>query len=331
MLFVPSNASAEAWYYHLTEPPSYAPYAKNLARSALDAWESANPGLQFMSQPNKEACLEMRGFTNSCFVITWARENDGERVGYAESSEVLINGEWIRLPGWHMEVSLGMIYQGEWKAFSNLTVEKIARHEVGHILGKDHSRDPNSIMYPSTTLDFKTENFRSTLQPTAPTPTPAPGPTPTPPSEPSGPVKIVLNKIPPGGFETGQAIPVTGWIKNAGTAYSVTIEIIGPNKQILKTTNAVISNQGTFSKAIFPSNQWSSGNYKFEVKYGSIGISKNFKFTQTSSSKTSSATDLISPEFSVENQDLNLVLGRCHMLKFLEIFQSSQLMTGFFL
>ena len=304
MLFVPSNASATSWYYHLTEPPSYAPYAKNLARYALDSWEDANPSLQFMSQPNRESCLEMRGYTNSCFVMTWSREGQGDRVGYAEGWEL---PDGTKLPGWHMEVSLGETYQGKWHAFSDMTITWITKHEIGHIVGHNHSNDADSIMYP--TIPEWAMSFRGISTPTptpTPTPAPAPEPTPAPPSEPSGPVQIVLNKIPPGGFKTGQAIPVSGWIKNAGTAYSVTIKIIGPDKQILKTTKAAISNQGTFSKAVFLSDHWPSGNYKFEVKYGSIGISKGFKFTQTSPPKTSPTPGTISPKLMVEKSTFEL-------------------------
>ena len=118
-----TNADAFNWYYHLTDPPNYASYAKNLALSALEAWEDANPGLQFMSQPNRESCLEMRGFTNSCFVMTWAREGKGDNVGYAEGKEILIKGEWIQLPGWHMQVSLGGTIEGVWQPYSDISVD----------------------------------------------------------------------------------------------------------------------------------------------------------------------------------------------------------------
>ena len=73
MLFVPSNASAEAWYYHLTEPPSYAPYAKNLAMMALESWEDCGLinkttreciPLQFFPQPNK--CI-IKSINNTFF------------------------------------------------------------------------------------------------------------------------------------------------------------------------------------------------------------------------------------------------------------------------
>jgi len=55
MLFVPSNASAADWFYHITEPPNYASYAKNLAKLALGAWEDANDDLEF---------IEIKGIRN---------------------------------------------------------------------------------------------------------------------------------------------------------------------------------------------------------------------------------------------------------------------------
>ena len=99
---------------------------------ALESWEDCGLinkttgeciPLQFFPQPNMEGCLEMRGFQNSCFVITWTREGEGDNVGYADYKKIFFMGEWIRLPGWHMQVSLGKTIQGTWYAFTDLTVE----------------------------------------------------------------------------------------------------------------------------------------------------------------------------------------------------------------
>ena len=96
-----------------------------------------------------------------------------------------------------MQVSLGKTIQDTWYAFTDLTVENIARHEVGHILGHSHNNNPDSIMYPTIVTQFKTDDFR----PSTPTPTPTPTQTTTktkthtPKHKPSQPVKKIIKKL----------------------------------------------------------------------------------------------------------------------------------------
>ena len=199
----------------MEESPNYAPYAKNLALSALEAWEDANPNLQFMSLPNQESCLEMRGFTNSCFVTTWAKEPQGDWVGYAEYEQL---PDGTRLPGWHMQVSLGKTIQGYWQPYSDGSVETIARHEIGHILGHDHSSDPDSIMFPTMAVAFETDIY-DWASPPSPTPSqklPSAVMPPKPPGELSGP-QIILSTgfLETNKFQKGEPIIVSGQVTNA--------------------------------------------------------------------------------------------------------------------
>ncbi len=58
MLFVPPSmpsmvpiafaANEQPWYYYISEPPYYAPYAKYSAIAAIEYWAEANPHLGFM-------------------------------------------------------------------------------------------------------------------------------------------------------------------------------------------------------------------------------------------------------------------------------------------
>ena len=165
MLFVPPSipsivpiafaANEQPWYYYISEPPYYAPYAKYSAIAAIEYWAEPNPHLVFMSLPTEKSCVKNR---DMCFLIDWVKstkiDGDMERVGFAKGS-------------WYMQVSLGhsVGHNNEWQPYSERTLTRIATHEVGHILGLDHSRDLNSIMYP----DIQYHDHRAYYEYTEPT------------------------------------------------------------------------------------------------------------------------------------------------------------------
>jgi hypothetical protein len=70
---------------------------------------------------------------------TWVIRNLGEGVlGHANLGKGVV------------EVALGDYNcDGSFQLYDVATVEKIMRHELGHIIGLGHTDEPNNIMYPS--------------------------------------------------------------------------------------------------------------------------------------------------------------------------------------
>lgn len=112
--------------YFVHPLPEWADYAKNVIRESTAAWEEANPGLKFRHTSSE---------VQADFAIGWVKDFGGLHVGFAR--------------GDYMEVGLGDSFcDGYWLPYHPDHITLIATHEIGHILGFEHSNDPNDIMYP---------------------------------------------------------------------------------------------------------------------------------------------------------------------------------------
>ena len=139
----PSIHAENAYYVHIDELPSWADYAGNVMYDSTRNWEKPNPGLKFYVTENPNY---------ADFMVRWVKDFGGEQhVGYAYRDFV--------------EVGLGdSLCYGKWQPYSADYVTQIMTHEIGHILGHEHSNDVNSIMYPTSSyIEYGTVEEEFTL------------------------------------------------------------------------------------------------------------------------------------------------------------------------
>jgi len=139
----PSKQAGDTYYVYVDELPSWADYAGSVMYDSTRYWEKPNPGLKFYVTENPN---------NADFRVQWVKDFGGERAGYAYGDQFI-------------EVGLGdSNCHGKWQQYSSNYVNQIMTHEIGHVLGLDHSNDVNSIMYPiAIHLEYGTVEEEFTL------------------------------------------------------------------------------------------------------------------------------------------------------------------------
>ena len=115
------------FYIYVEDLPSYADYASNVVSDATEYWKDGNPELNFYKANSEQ---------NSDLRIQWVKDFGVEHVGFAVGSFLI-------------EVGLGdSNCKEDWQPYSADHVSYIMKHEIGHVLGLEHTSDANNIMYP---------------------------------------------------------------------------------------------------------------------------------------------------------------------------------------
>ena len=143
--FDQSSFDALSLRYYLSPLPDWAGYANGVFETALKSWEDANPNMEFIKVNSPE---------QANFQVSWVKDFGGMHVGYA-------------LGDFFVEVGLGdSSCDGYWLPYNEETIHYIAAHEVGHILGHEHSTDPNDLMYPDIPhIQYLNEDWESVSAP----------------------------------------------------------------------------------------------------------------------------------------------------------------------
>ncbi|MDC0172042.1 hypothetical protein OAK02_04395 [Candidatus Nitrosopelagicus sp.] len=122
------SSYAETTYNVYVEPlPEFGSFAQSSVPVALDWWEQQRSDVKFNIVSNPES---------ADFMIQWVKDFGTEVIGYAYGNLFI-------------EVGLGDSTITEtWYPYSTNYVTEIVKHEVGHILGYEHTNNPQDIMYP---------------------------------------------------------------------------------------------------------------------------------------------------------------------------------------
>jgi predicted Zn-dependent protease len=131
-------------------PPHYNPSYYTQIEKALQYWEEGGNG-----KLNYTPVFKIVDSENADIRITWVdnlEKNESAPSGVGGYTTPKIeNGRFV-----HVDMLLGVgDYKGNnWVQYDDETMLILAKHELGHALGLEHSNDKQDIMYP----DYKQQN-----------------------------------------------------------------------------------------------------------------------------------------------------------------------------
>jgi predicted Zn-dependent protease len=136
-------------------PPRYNPDYYIQIEKALNYWEEGGNG-----KLNYTPVFKIVDSENADIRITWVdnlEKNESAPAGVGGYTTPQIeNMRFI-----HVDMVLGVgDYKGtDWIQYNDETVLVLAKHELGHALGLEHSSDKNDIMYPDYKQQYNLSSF----------------------------------------------------------------------------------------------------------------------------------------------------------------------------
>jgi hypothetical protein len=113
-------------------------------------WQDVRDGFAIWAEQTPLTFTEASDSSQADIVIGWARGDHGDGDPFDGPGDVLAHASYPN-PYQPEQVILHFDEDEDWVDGPNEDVDlvTVAAHEIGHTLGLDHSRDPNSLMFPS--------------------------------------------------------------------------------------------------------------------------------------------------------------------------------------
>ena len=140
LLVIPLSAEAKTYYIHVIDmPKNWEERFSHVLPEAKKYWENKILGLKFVEQSQRE---------KADFIIQWASEYQGTKLGYWNPSSVNAFGKpYIAITLGYMDDESVKWQDRKFNLVDPEYATLITTHEIGHAIGFEHSTDPNDIMY----------------------------------------------------------------------------------------------------------------------------------------------------------------------------------------